>query len=196
MAFPSDANYTSILDLSGIDELYADPEGNLLYAEPGNGTLFAVVSGYVEGDAANRFFHYYADTMRAYNVSRFRLSDEEHIPLTSDYVALAPLNYDARSTTPDVYIAIDTAGSVFFPVTCDIQDQPSKVFLVADVTTGIEKLQDPSLRYTVTGGRVQKCYVLPLAAPAGSADIALAASSNSTTATNGTTTSAAPSPRA
>lgn len=192
--FPPDTtNFTAIADLSGSDELFADPNGNLYYAPPGNGSLFAVASGIVEGDVAFRFFHYYADTMKAYNVSRLRLSDEEHTPLTASLVALAPLNYDANSKTQDAYVAIDTLGNVFFPVTCDIQDQPSKVFLVADVTTGLQKLLDPSLRNTVTGGRVESCYVLPLAAPPGSSELVTSGGANSTTPTgtsSGTTAAA------
>ena len=116
--------------------------------------------------------------MAAYNVSRFRLSNETHIPLTADFVGLAPVNYDNDSTTPDVYVAMDTVGGVFFPVTCDIQGQESKAFLVRDIEAGVTKLQDPSLRFTVTGGVVERCYFLPWAAPEGSADAIPPSSSN------------------
>ena len=186
-AYSPDTEFVHIADLNGKEELVADPDGNIYYTTPGNGTFFATVSGIVEGDGAGRFFHYYADTMKAYNVSRLRLSDEEHIPRTSDFVAFAPVNYDSNSKTKDVYMAADTIGGIFFPVTCDIQDQPSKAFLVSDIAAGVKKLQDPELRYTVTGGVVQKCYFLPWATPAN----AVPAATNSRTPTSAQTSVAA-----
>lgn len=109
--------------------------------------------------------------MSAYNVSRLRLSDEAYIPITAEFIALAPVNYDEDSNSPDIYVATDTAGGVFFPVTCDIQDQDSKAFIVADIEEGVETLRDPKLRYTVTGGIVEECYFLPWAAPPGSSNM-------------------------
>ncbi|KAL6719024.1 hypothetical protein ACLMJK_003259 [Lecanora helva] len=187
--FAPDNNFTTITDFSGNDELVADEDGNIYYGAPGEGSPFATVSGYVEGDADGRFFHYYTDIMTAYNVSRLRLSNESYIPVSSDFVGFAPINYDDNSQTRDAYVAIDTVGAVFFPVTCDIQGQPSKAFLVTDITEGTRKLQDPSLRYTVTGGVVETCYFLPWAAPPGSA-ATLASSPESLTSA---TTSASPS---
>ncbi|KAL8682577.1 MAG: hypothetical protein Q9224_006763, partial [Gallowayella concinna] len=168
--FAPDTEFLNITDLSGNNALVADEDGNIYYASPGNGSQFASVSGIVEGDAAGRFFHYYNDTMAAYNVSRLRLSDEAHIPLTADFLGFAPVNHDDDATTPDVFVAMDTIGGVFFPVTCDIQGQSSKAFLVRDIAQGVRQLQEPSLRYTVTGGVVETCYFLPWAAPRGSAD--------------------------
>ncbi|KAL8669726.1 MAG: hypothetical protein Q9168_005695 [Polycauliona sp. 1 TL-2023] len=168
--FAPDTDFFVIHDLSGNDELVADQDGNIYYAAPGNGSLFASVSGFVEGDASGRFFHYYTDTMITYNVSRLRLSDEAHIPLTAEFVGLAPVNYDEQSSTPDVYVAMDTNNGVFFPVTCDIQGEESKAFLVTDIAQGVARLKEENLRYTVTGGVVLDCYFLPWAAPNGSAD--------------------------
>ena len=168
--FAPDTDYLTIHDLSGNNELVADLDGNIYYAAPGNGTLFASVSGFVEGDASGRFFHYYTDAMTTYNVSRLRLSNEAHIPITAEFVGLAPVNYDEQSSTPDVYVAMDTNDGVFFPVTCDIQDQESKAFVVTEIAQGIARLKEENLRYTVTGGVVQDCYFLPWAAPNGSAD--------------------------
>lgn len=118
LTFSPDTNFTAISDLSGKDELYADPDGNLYYTNPGTGTEFAINTGFVEGTVDGRFFHYYTDTMKAYNVSRFRLSDEEHIPVAADFVTLGPINLDSNSKTQDIYIAADTVGGIYFPVTC------------------------------------------------------------------------------
>ena len=166
--YPSDTDFISIRDLSGNDELDADADGNVYYAAPGNGTPLAVISNIVEGDAGGRFFHYYTDVMAKYNVSRLRLSKEQYIPLTSDVVGFVPVNYNNDNTTSDVYVAADTVNNIFFPITCDIENQPSKAFLATDIAAGSKTLMDPSLRNTVTGGIVEKCYFLPWAAPAGS----------------------------
>ena len=198
VVFAPDTNFVNITDLSGNDALVADEDGNIYYAAAGNGSsLFAVVSGFVEGDDAGRFFHYYTDTMAAYNVSRLRLSNETAIPITSDFVGLAPVNYNNNSQTPDVYAAVDTLGKAFFPVTCDIQNQPSKAFLVADIAQGTQKLLDPSLRNTVTGGIVTQCYFLPWAAKPGSADLipsALNGSASAASPSGSASSSAAPAP--
>ena len=37
--------------------------------------------------------------------------------------------------------------------------------MVGDLKAGMQKLMDPQLRYTVTGGIVEQCYFLPFAAP-------------------------------
>ena len=161
-----DANYITITSLYSADKLLAADDGNIYYGKPGNGTYFATVEGFVEGDGG-RYFHFYPDTMEKYNVSRLRLSDESAINVTADLVTLAPVNYNNNNATSDVYLASDTEKHMFFPVTCDIQGQLSEAFLVADLTTGLQKLLDPEQRYTVTGGVVQKCYYLPWAAPAG-----------------------------
>ncbi|KAL9595333.1 MAG: hypothetical protein Q9219_006510 [cf. Caloplaca sp. 3 TL-2023] len=174
-----DTVFLNITDQSGNDALVANEDGNIYYADPGDGSEFAVVGRFVEGDAAGRFFHYYPDTMAAYNVSRIRLSDETHVPRTAGFISLAPVNHDDDLNTPDVYVAVDTLGEIFFPVTCDIQDQESKAFLVRDLDQGVQKLLDPKLRYTVTGGIVEECYFLPWLAPAGSAD-AISAPGNGT----------------
>ncbi|KAL8985282.1 MAG: hypothetical protein Q9205_000980 [Flavoplaca limonia] len=173
-----DTEFLSIQDLSGNNELVGDPDGNIYYTTPGNGTLFASYSSFIEGDASGRWLHYYADSMATYNVSRLRLSEEACVPLSAEFVGLVPVIFDPQ--LPAIYVPTDTNGGVFFPVTCDIQDQESKSFLVTDTAEGIEKLKEESLRYTVTGGVVDECYFLAWEAPDGSADAALAAASSAT----------------
>ena len=103
--------------------------------------------------------------MKQYNVSRIRLANETTTPLTSNLIALVPINYNDNNQTSNAYVSIDTLGNVFYLATCNIQDQPSKVFLVADPEQGVEKLLDPDLRYTVTSGVVEVCYFIPWAQP-------------------------------
>lgn len=124
--------------------------------------------------------------MTTRNFSRLRFSDEAHIPLTAEFVGLAPVNYDDDSSTPDVYVIMDTNDSVFFPIVCDIQGQECKAFLVTDIAQGIAKLQEEALRHTVSDGVVEDCYFLARLAPSGSgdaiADITYALSINATSA--------------
>ena len=174
----TDLEFMTITTLHGNTMVLADDNDNIVYSQ-GNGTDFASISGFVQGDGA-RFFHYYPDTMAAYNVSRLRVSDELDVPATAKIIALAPVNYNDNNQTSDVFVAQDTLGKPYFPVTCDIRGQPSKAFLVADLTN-YQKLLDPILRYTVTGGVVQQCYYLPWAAPAGSDNAVVPANAGNAT---------------
>ncbi|KAL9636798.1 MAG: hypothetical protein Q9204_002117 [Flavoplaca sp. TL-2023a] len=168
--FAPDADLLSIGDLSGNNALVADPDGNLYYTSIGGGSLFASVSDVVEGDASGRYFHYYANSMTTYNVSRIRLSEEDQIPLTAQLIGFAPVDYSQDGSDPSIYLAVDTNDGVFFPITCDIQGQKSKVFLATDITQGIAMLKEEELQYTVTGGVVEDCYFLAWAAPNGTAE--------------------------
>ena len=183
----NDTTFTLINDLVSNDGVVADgASGNIYYANANNGSLFAQIGGFIVGDTEGRLLHFYTDTMVTYGVSRLRLTDELHIPTTAAFVGLAPVNYDQNNSTRDVYLAADTVGNAYYPITCDFTDQPSKVFLATDVDGGIVSLSDPALRYTVTGGVVTRCYFLPWAAPVGSAAVAEAAASNSTSMSNST----------
>ena len=161
-----DAGLVNIKDKSGSYSLFGDADGNLYIDEADQGSQFAEVQGFVVGDDVGRFLHYYPDTMAAYNVSRLRLSDQDEIPKTADFVALVPADYNDNPSTPDIYAAFDTIGGFFFTISCDIEDQASKIFLAADPVEGAKTLMDPKLRYTVTGGVVTECYYLPWVRPA------------------------------
>ncbi|KAL8837003.1 MAG: hypothetical protein Q9170_002692 [Blastenia crenularia] len=67
---PPDTDFLTIHHFSGNNELVVAADGKIYYVPPGNGSIFAQVSGFVEGDGSGRFFHHYPDTMEAYNVSR------------------------------------------------------------------------------------------------------------------------------
>lgn len=84
-------DYTVIDSLDGVMDIHYADNGNL-YAVSANSTtssgvddtiLFAAVNGTIVGDSDGRLFHGYADTLTRLGVSRFRLADGDHIPLTS-----------------------------------------------------------------------------------------------------------------
>ena len=105
--------------------------------------------------------------MAAFNVSRIRLSTQDQVPKTADIITLVPIDYDGSGSAAEVYMAVDTKGNYFYPVVCDIQDQPSKLFLVADAAAGLQELMAEELRYIVTGGIVQECCYMPFMAASG-----------------------------
>lgn len=160
------ARYIAITDLSNTYQLQADTDGNLYLGDIGNPSAFAEDQGFVVGDDAEQYFHYYPDVMAAYNVSRIRLSSTNAIPKDADFVALAPVDYDDNAATPSVYAGIDTMGGIFFTLMCNFADQASKIFLAADPVEGVKMLKEEKLRWTVTGGVVQDCFYLPWAVPA------------------------------
>lgn len=160
------ARYIPITDLSNTYQLQADLDGNLYLGDIGNPSAFAEDQGFVVGDDAEQYFHYYPDVMAAYNVSRIRFSSTDAIPKDADFVALAPVDYDDNAATPSVYAAIDTMGGIFFTLMCNFADQASKIFLAADPVEGVKMLKEEKLRWTVTGGVVEDCFYLPWAAPA------------------------------
>ena len=134
-----DSSYMTIADISNSYPLTSDSDnGNLYVGAAGQGTYFASVDGFIIADDSDNYLHYYTDVMAAYNVSRLRLSDESAIPATADVFGLAPVDYDEDSATPKIYGPIDTMQNVFVTITCDIEGQYSKVFLVRDADEGGE----------------------------------------------------------
>ncbi|KAF5010812.1 hypothetical protein FDECE_3055 [Fusarium decemcellulare] len=113
-------------------------------------------------DGAQRIMHYYNNTMSAVGVSRLRLEDETDIPSTAVVVAFVPY-FEDENKDDYVYLAVDPNDGVFYPVVCDYADgSGSKVFLALDPDEGAEALQNPDLEYTITGGKVSKCYPMVL----------------------------------
>ena len=160
------AVYISIVDLSNSYQLQADTDGNLYLGDIGSSAAFVSDQGFVLGDDAEQWFHYYPDVMAKYNVSRLRVSSSDAIPKDADFVALVPVDYDDNPTTPSVYAGLDTTGGIFFTLTCNIQGQASKIFLATDPVEGAKMLMEEKLRYTVTGGVVEDCWYMPWAVPA------------------------------
>lgn len=87
----STVDYTVIDSTDGVMEMHYADNGNL-YAVGANSStssgvddtiLFAAVNGSIIGDSDGRLFHGYVDTLASLGVSRFRLADGDHIPVTS-----------------------------------------------------------------------------------------------------------------
>jgi hypothetical protein len=106
--------------------------------------------------------------MAAYGVSRFRMNDYTHIPITADFISLVPVN--VNSTTPadvkgqGVYVAVDTEGDMHYTVACLLQGQEAKIFLVGDLETWMDVLMNSTLEYTVTEGVVTFCEAIDFVA--------------------------------
>jgi len=163
------------VDTTNTYVLSSDDSGNMYLdsaaAGPSGDSTFALDTGLVVGDESDRFLHYYPDVMAAFNVSRIRLSTQDAVPVTSDIITLAPLDGDSENSAVSVYIAVDSKGDYFYPVTCNIEGQPSKVFIVADPVKGLETLLLEELRYIVTGGIVQECFYIPFMAGSGDGSV-------------------------
>ena len=161
-------NYTYIMDTSYNYTLVYSEDGNLHFQDSSamsyGDTLFEVYDGLVVGDSLGRTLFYYTPTMDKYNVSRIRLGDADHIPVTSEIVNLAPIHYDDNASDVAVYGAFDTLGNLFYPVLCSYSDgtTASKIFLVADLDTGLDTLASAELVDTVTGGAISGCEAMPL----------------------------------
>lgn len=167
------SSFTTIPDLFSNYLLEADESGNFRLvnytANPAAtiaaGLQFEVYNDTIVADDASRLLHYYPDLMAKYGVSRFRISDINDVPKTSDLVGLVPFNYDNNDNTPGVLMALDTNGTYFYPVACNLEGESAKLFLVNDPVAGAQKLEDPALRFTVTGGVTSDCAFLPLLGP-------------------------------
>jgi hypothetical protein len=61
-----------------------------------------------------------------------------------------------------VLLASTSAGDYYYVVTCLIDEQLPKLFLVSDPVAGLATLEDPALQDTLTGGDVTQCGLLPL----------------------------------
>ena len=160
-----DISYISLLDSTGGYCMANDDDGNffLLPASESKDWTYASYDGkVVAGDGYDYYFFYYPDEMETLGVSRFRMNDDDHFPQTADMISLAPINYDSDSTTPGVYVALDSQLNAYYPMLCQIEDLGDKVFLVKDLETGAATLQDPNLQPVITGGLTTACVPLAL----------------------------------
>jgi hypothetical protein len=129
--------------------------------------LFAYSDDAVVGDGAGRYFYYHDDAMKAAGVSRLRLGDEESPVLSTSAVAMAAWNAEQAGTEYDadiegLYMVVDyTTDDVYWLSFCTYKDgQAPKVFVVADLDAGLAVLESQDVKYSVTGGEVEKCYPL------------------------------------
>lgn len=155
--------YVTIHDTTNKYTLSADSNGvfnlqNSNDAALDSGTTFLSFNAIVGGDDDDRLINYFPAQMAAFAVSRLRMSPSDAFPRTADIVNLVPVNADGAADTPGVYVAVDTQDNVFYPVVCNLQGLPSKVFLVKDPVEGLKVLEREDLRFVVTGGVVQQCF--------------------------------------
>jgi len=158
------ATYISLLDSTGAYCLANSDDGNfyLTDASQASDYEFASEDNLVMGDGSDMVFFYYPAEMKALGASRFRMNDVDHIPVGADFITLAPVNADDSTTTPGLYVAIDSEENYFYLAACSIADFGAKVFLVQDPNNGTTILQQPELQYTITGGVIDSCSIIAL----------------------------------
>ncbi|OAG36510.1 hypothetical protein AYO21_09317 [Fonsecaea monophora] len=166
-----DYNYTIISDIGLQYNLAADDDGNLriqdINSETYGSALFQVFDEVIVGDSQGRTLFYYSPEMTNYGVSRLRLGDSEHIPISSEIVGLVPFLVDDGTNDgalDSVFVAMDTQGNEYWTVLCNYADgsTPSKVFVVQDFDAGLDILKQGTLEQSVTGGAISECVDLPL----------------------------------
>ncbi|KAL8369786.1 hypothetical protein RB595_000224 [Gaeumannomyces hyphopodioides] len=138
--------------------IYAvDPNADIEYCTE----MWATYEDIVVADGATRLMHYYANTMAAVGVSRLVVGDEADIPKQAVPVALSPDDLNAEDGY--YYLAVDPDYNVFYPVMCGYADGSSpRLFVARDPVKGVEMLESPDVAYSVTGGKVTKCYAMQL----------------------------------
>lgn len=161
--------------------LAEEGEYNLIYCSNGNiyvkktaqaaglgcDELFVYSDDAVAGDGAGRYFYYHTNSMTAAGVSRLRLGDDEHPVVGTSALGLvawraAEVETEVDSDIEGLYFAADYDTQAFYwMVFCAYKDgQAPKVFVVEDVEKGIAVLESGDVKFSVTGGDVDKCYAL------------------------------------
>ncbi|KAK6501999.1 hypothetical protein TWF481_009818 [Arthrobotrys musiformis] len=118
----------------------------------GSPAEFYTRSSIVVGDTQDRVIHIYSQELENYGVSRLRLHHLDKLPNTSVIVGF----YEFQ---PTKVVAVSSANPNIFllPVACRIEGQPTKMFVVKELESGIETLK--SLGATIAGGKVLECSV-------------------------------------
>ncbi len=158
-------NHASIMDTTGKIGMYSSWDGNLFVA-PANATNLTMVTGGSQltqmtwndkpvllTDDRMRFIHYYPKTMDTLGISRIRLANWVHLPKSSRLIGLTPIKTKAGS----LMVAIDATGKNYWLYSCAIQNQGNKMFLAKDSKNATQVLQNPDMRFIVTGGQASNC---------------------------------------
>lgn len=84
---------------------------------------------------------------------------------------MVPLDANEGEDASEQLVAVDPLLNVFYPAICTygktkygnatITPSP-KIFVVQDPERGLAMLQSPDIRYSITGGNVDTCYLLPI----------------------------------
>jgi hypothetical protein len=165
-------------------QLLTIPDGSIMFASCGSGAIYGIAAdspdnpacikmwaSYNEilvADGAQRLLHYYSNTMNTTGVSRLRVADKESVPEGSVIVVFAAFRANntgpsGNSTDDGYYIAVDTDLNVYYPVLCTYTDGSlSKMFVVTDPVAGLTVLQSADVEFSITGGAVGACYVIPI----------------------------------
>ena len=161
LALMIDPNITTMVLSCGNGNLYAVPiEGE---DNPYCNEMWSTKNDVLITDGAQRFMHYYNNTMSALGVSRLRVEDEKTIPDGGVVFAFVPYYYTDDKGEDYYYLAVDPYGQVFYPIVCDYSDGAgSKVFVADDPDKGADMLESKDLMFTVTGGAVSRCYPMAL----------------------------------
>jgi hypothetical protein len=132
--------------------------------------LFASYNDLLVQDGASRYMHYYNNTMNAVNVSRLRVANEDDVPAEAVLVVMIPFDSSSSNDTaaidPDTadnysYYAIDAYEQILYPTVCTYKDNSMpRMFIVKDPVNGPELLTSVDLKYTVTGGMVDQCFLM------------------------------------
>jgi hypothetical protein len=167
-ASPSDANYTQLIDNSKTLVVIPSVNGNLYaatYSEDliqTDANLFGHYDNDIFGDDSGRYLHFHPDEMKVYSASRLRLSDENSIPKTADFITLTLQQLDDASEQ-SVYFAADTYGNLYSIVMCNFANSAVSKLFVVDGQDGLDALvNNENIKFTVTGAPVQECYPLAL----------------------------------
>lgn len=154
--------------------------------------IWSVYSGLLVGDAAGRILHFYRNTMSKVGVSRLRVSDGRDFPKEGVPVVFATSKSGSsgsanggstspppqNSTTPGaggnstgvgtaygapMFVAADPDLNFYYPVVCTYTtNTPPRLFVVADPVAGVSILQTSDIVYSITGGFVDTCAVMPI----------------------------------
>ncbi|KAF2844233.1 hypothetical protein T440DRAFT_410610, partial [Plenodomus tracheiphilus IPT5] len=136
-------------------------------ADLGCDDLFAYNDDAVVGDGQGRYFYYHDDSMNAAGVSRLRLGVEESPIEGTSAVAMVPWRASATGTEPDaevegLYVIADfVKEDIYYMTFCTYKDQQRpKIYVVSNITSGIDVLESGDVKFSVTGGDVDRCYPL------------------------------------
>lgn len=145
--------------------------------------MWSVYNDLLVGDGSGRVIHYYKNTMDKVGVSRLRVSDDELLPVEAVVVALAPYESGNDTTTitkrqnetvsgsdstdnDDIgyeYYAVDPEFNLFYLAICTYANNAMpRLFLIRDPEEGITALQSKDIEYSITGGTVDTCSLIPL----------------------------------
>lgn len=169
-AFPNGTTFININDTTNSYCLVADEAGNLYpgFINETAGNTFAQLDGVVFGDDGGRLFMYNSSLISNYGASTFTMSDLSVIPDKSSGVALVPAPVGA--TNGFVYVALTENGLLLYPIVCNYDALPSKLFLALNETLGTTDLATPAFNF-MTLGNVTECFSLPLAVAPGNTEI-------------------------